>query len=146
MGSLVLRFAHAPGELPPLLPLLRTEALVLADLERADLGLQLPVALPPLGCEPAVLERRLNGAVGLVLVAAVTEAAARGQIGNLLEGRSAVLGVRVPERELAHAGRVEQQPAARPREQLAVRGGVSSAAGVLERGARREPMLAEQRG
>ena len=58
---------------------------ILADLERAQLALQLQVAEEALRGEPIALDRPAHGAPRLVAVAAVGEAARRGELADVLE-------------------------------------------------------------
>src|SRR6185437_9714925 len=133
IGSATAFRVNAPLSAPrPLHPapapaLLRREARVLSDRERAQLALELAVALEPLARQPAVGERRSDRTARLALVAAVREAAARGQLGDVGE-RLVERLLAGPELELAHPRRVEQDRAARERDELAVGRRVAAAA------------------
>src|SRR2546425_13055303 len=92
-----------------------------------QLTLELAPALVPLRVERAGRERGANGAARLLPVRAVREAAFRDQRLNVIEGCfQPVIGV--PELQLAQSRRIEHKPAARERDELAVRCGVPSAA------------------
>src|SRR5262245_17335684 len=78
------------------------------------------------GVEEAVSDRLPHGAARLLLVAAVGEEAAPGQLGYVGEGDVEV-GVGVPQLHLAQAGAVDEQPALRQTHQLAPRRGVPAA-------------------
>jgi len=67
-----------------------------------ELALELEVAVPAVGRERAVYERRLDGAAGLTIVSTVGELAVREQLGHVLERLvDAVVGD--PELNLADA-------------------------------------------
>jgi hypothetical protein len=84
------------------------------------LALELSVGLEPAGLEPAVLHGGEDGAPRLARVPAVAETAVAGERLDVLEGRRDTLAgpahVDRPE-----SGRVDEEPAAREPEQLAVR-------------------------
>lgn len=88
------------------------------------------VAVEPSCVEPAGGDRRPHGAAGLELVRAVGEAAAGCEFDDLGKGLVHAF-VRIPEAELAHAGRVEHECAIRQEEQLPMSGGMA-ATGVVE--------------
>src|SRR5207247_3375832 len=124
------------GEPPPLLPLLGLRPGVELELERCKLSLQLAVARPALGIEASVDERLLDGAAGLRLVGAVGETAAGGQLGHVVEGLLHSYR-RLRELQLPHAGRVEEEAAARHAAQLSPRRRVPAAAVLPDLGGRR---------
>src|SRR5215207_4562777 len=90
------------------------------------LRLQLAPGGEPRRVEPAVVDRRGDRAPGLAAVAAVAEPAGGGQLGDVGVGGLDPVGV-VVERQLPHAGGVDEQPAAGQHVQLAGGGGVPAA-------------------
>lgn len=97
--------------------------------------------LPPRG-EALRVDCGLDGAAGLAVVCAVREAAARGERVDL---RERAVGPAVPEADLAHAGRVEEQRAARHRQQLTRDRRVSAATVARADGTRVHPLGAQER-
>src|SRR5262245_17799630 len=115
--------------LDPLL-LLQAGQSVLAEAGRLQLALELAPALQALGRKLAARDGLFDSAAGLAAVAAVAEAAARGQLLDVGEGGAETL-LSLPELELAHAGGVQDQPAAGQQEELPVGRGVASAVVAL---------------
>jgi len=70
----------------PLAPLLLLQADARSNRERAQLALQLAVAAEPIRCQLASIDGAANRAARLAPVSAVAEAAAGGQMGDILEG------------------------------------------------------------
>src|SRR5918992_4087058 len=133
---LVLRRSHAPLEDAALALLLGPQAAVLADLQHAQLALELAVAAPALAVERAGGERVPDRAPRLALVRAVGETTLGGELGDLRERGVERLAVG-PELQLAHPGRVQEKPAAaRQYDELAVRGRVATALVALSHLAR----------
>ena len=112
------------------------------SLDRLQLALQLRVALPALPRQRAVGERLADRAAGLLIVGAVGEAAAPRDLLDVAEG---LLEVGVPELQLAHPGRVEDDAAAGQQDQLAVGRRVPARLVVLAHLLRREQLLADER-
>ena len=139
---LVRHLPPGPLEARPLLSRLRPCAPVLLAREPLELALQLAPALVALEVERPVRERRAHRAARLLRVRAVGEAALRRERLDVSE-RGLEAGVRVPELQLAHARRVEHEPAVGQRHELAVRRRVPAAA-VLADLLRREQLLAER--
>ena len=94
--------------------------------------------------ERPVVERAADRAARLALVAAVAEAAGRGQRVDVVERRLDAL-VRAGDLERADAGRVDEQGAAGQHEQLAMGRRVAAARVVVADGGGRLALLAEQR-
>src|SRR5918993_2555879 len=90
------------------------------------LHLQLAPGGEPRRVEPAVVDRRGDRAPGLATVAAVAEPAGGGQVGDVGVRGLDPVGV-VVERQLPHAGSVDEQPSAGQHVQLSGRGGVPPA-------------------
>src|SRR5918996_1652898 len=109
-----------PREAAAALAGLRERPRIALHLEMPQLAQQLPVALEPFGGQPSVGDRGQDCAPGLPPVGAVAEPARRGQLGHVREGLVDAVA-RLPEAQLAHAGRVEDEAAARQRDQLPVR-------------------------
>lgn len=124
-------------------PQLGAEPCVLPRLQHPELTLELAVAREPLRRERPAVDRRGHRAAGLGLVRAVGEAALQRQRLDVLERLPHPLAG-LPELELAQAGRVEDEPAAREQVELAARRRVPAAA-VPARLAGLERGLAEQR-
>ena len=103
---------------------LRPRARALASLEAlgelVQLALERPVALPAVARERAVGEGGPHGAARLGLVPAVGEPAVRGELGDVVE-RVVETVVADPEMHLAHAGVVDEEPAAGEEDELAPR-------------------------
>ncbi len=98
--------------------------LVLAPLVKRELTLELTERLEPLRLEPAVVGGLAHGASRLLLVAAIAEVTAVGELVDVAEG---VFEAAFPELHLAHAGRVDDQAASGQDQQLAVRRRVAPA-------------------
>src|SRR5207302_2304459 len=89
--------------------------------------LELAVPRVAVGVETPGLERLADRASRLGIVRAVGEAAGARQRLDIREHRREA-GVRVPELELAHSGRVDDDPAAVDQHELAVGGRMTPAA------------------
>jgi hypothetical protein len=99
---------------------------VLPRLERRELVVQLHVAGQPLRRQAALRDGLLHGTARLVPMPAVREVAPGRQCLDVAEAFATGLGD-VPELQLAHAGCVDEEPAAaRQRDQLPVARGVAS--------------------
>src|SRR5262249_10265746 len=85
------------------------------------LPLEFLKALPASGIQRAILERRLNRTAWLGAVRAVAIPAACGERCNIGERRVECVRVHVPELQLAHARRVDDDEARRRDDELAVR-------------------------
>src|SRR5262249_52309082 len=92
--------------------------------------------------ELARLEGLANGAPRLAHVRTVAEAAPSRQLDNVRE-RLLRAVLNVGELQLAHAGRVEEDPAAADRNQLAPRGGVPPASVAADVADRLQPAAGE---
>src|SRR6185437_12910912 len=132
------RTASASLPLPPaarrVRPLDRPAAALAAQLRLQRAGLllalvaQLEVVAPALRRQFAAVERGLHCAARFAAVAAVGEAAGRGQFLDVGEQVEVLL---TGELQLAHAGGVDQAAAGGQLQQRAVRGGVAAAAVVV---------------
>src|SRR5918994_5858074 len=91
-----------------------------------QLALELPVARVAVAVERTVGERAAHGAPRLPLVPAVVEAAPADERFDVAEGCVEPLA-HVPQLQLAHARRVEQQPATGQPDELAARRRVPTA-------------------
>src|SRR3972149_2836981 len=111
---------------PPLLLLPPLQLEILPDLERAQLRAELVVACQTLLRHLARLHRGADGTAGLGAVGAVAEAAGGGEAPRPPErgGQPLLAG---PELDLSQPRGVDQQRAARQRDQLPVRGRVAPA-------------------
>src|SRR5918996_57883 len=122
-----------PREAPPLLPRLRARPWVALQVEVTQLPQQLAVALEPFRGEAAVLHGGEDRTPRLALVGAVGEPTPRGEVGDVRKSPvDAPVGI--PEAELPHAGRVEDEAAAGEQDQLPVRGRVPALAVAAEVG------------
>src|SRR4029077_12797162 len=92
-------------------------------LDRLQLALQLQIALPALGCERALRKGVAYRAARLLVVCAVGEAAAPGDLLDVAE-RQVEIGV--PELQLADPRRVEHDSAQRQQDQLTMARRVTS--------------------
>src|SRR6266545_3936287 len=99
---------------------------VLAEADLRQLALELAPALQAFGRELTARHGRFHRASGLAAVTAVAEAAPRGQLLDLGEGGAEPLAG-LPELQLAHARRVEDETAAGKHEELPVGRGVAPA-------------------
>src|SRR5688500_3446871 len=101
--------------------------------------------LHPLRGERALAQRLLHGAARLAFVGAIAEATTLSELVDFGEaaagGRAFALG---EQRELTHARRVDQDPAARQNHELPLARGMAAASVVLAHRARTQPVLAEQ--
>src|SRR5438046_2108358 len=93
--------------------------------EMVQLALNLEVALDAARIEAAILDGLAHGAAGIVLMAAIGEAALRLQLLDVREALRRAL-VSIPELDLAHARRVEQQAALGQQDEVAVRRGMTA--------------------
>ena len=91
---------------------LNLSTLVLPPLEGLLLARNLRVALEPIGLERSTGDGGLDGAARFTIVPAVAEAAGRAECRHVRERLIERL-VRVPQLQFAHAGRVDDDPAAR---------------------------------
>ena len=107
-------------------------------------ALQLAIAVPAPRIEAAFVDGRPHGAAGLQLMGAVPEAAASRQRLDVGEHRRDA-GLRLPQAELAHARRVEDEPALRQEDQFAMRRGVAAARVMRADLLRRHHILAGKR-
>src|SRR6187551_1540977 len=118
--SLVLDVPQLTVSAPPLLSRFRAQARVLSDLERAQLPLQLQVAVEPLGVQRPVFDRGLDGAARLVEMRAVCEPAGTRELDDVRERGFEDALVR-PERQLTHSRCVEEKRSSGQQDELAVR-------------------------
>jgi hypothetical protein len=100
--------------------------LVLLTLDMSAFRIQLAEALEPAPGELPGRDCREYRATGFVAVPAVAEPAVGSEVGDVRKGLRQAAAV--PQLQLAHARRVDQQPAAGKENQLAIRAGVAAAA------------------
>src|SRR5262245_46225555 len=101
--------AALAGRQPPLPSLLLPERDVVAHRDRTQLALELAPAVQTLVRQFPGLDRGEDGAFGLVRMGAVGEAAVRGELLDVREGRVQSGRVDVPELQLSQAGRVDHE-------------------------------------
>src|SRR2546430_2186835 len=111
------------GRFCPGLPL-RAGALVLQHAQAVHLAGEPKVAVEPLRREVSLLDRGGHRAARISRVAAVGVPARGGELFDVREGAGDAL-LRVPQLELAHSRRIEQEPAVEKEEQVAPGGGAA---------------------